>query len=265
MYRKLFLLAALMLMAGALFSQDTIYRIDRSYERCKVTEVSREEIRYKKTSHLDGPVYVISTKEVWKIVYADGDTDIFNTPGFMANAIPLRPWAVGLNGFDLMFGVITVVPEHRFRSGNVSLRFPFSVGIRTLKGDNVSSYVELYYYSSSKLYSAAIELLAFPAGRMKKWNFFMGARLEYGQVQTMRNVLNPFPPPNYTYQLYKEPFYGLGILNGFQYRPSDRVELALDAALGMLMNEENNYEMPMFRFGITMSYCIGPLPPVKQN
>ena len=58
---------------------DVIYFRDGSEIEVKVTEVSDYEIKYKWCNNLDGPTYTKRTHDVFKIKYANGEDQIFNT------------------------------------------------------------------------------------------------------------------------------------------------------------------------------------------
>ncbi|MBQ9672097.1 MAG: hypothetical protein IJV34_04510 [Prevotella sp.] len=52
---------------------------DGSIIQSKVTEVNSDNIKYKKFSNPDGPVYTISKAEILAINYENGDKDTFVT------------------------------------------------------------------------------------------------------------------------------------------------------------------------------------------
>jgi hypothetical protein len=72
-------------LSSRLFSQDTLYTTEGHIIAGKVMEISNDDIKYKKASNLDGPVYVISKADVVLIEYKNGVKDVFaktdNTTG----------------------------------------------------------------------------------------------------------------------------------------------------------------------------------------
>ena len=58
-------------------AQDTIYERNGNVINAKVTEVTQAEIKYKKTSNPDGPVYTMDKNEVTLIQYKNGSKDVF--------------------------------------------------------------------------------------------------------------------------------------------------------------------------------------------
>lgn len=60
------------------FAQDKIYKTDNTIIESKVQEVGDAEIRYKKFSNLNGPVYSIKKEDVKMIVFENGEKEIYN-------------------------------------------------------------------------------------------------------------------------------------------------------------------------------------------
>ncbi len=65
------------LIAFAAKAQDTLYLKNGNFISAKVIEIGTQEIKYKKTQNIDGPVYVINKTDVAMIEYASGYKDIF--------------------------------------------------------------------------------------------------------------------------------------------------------------------------------------------
>ena len=59
------------------WGQDIIVTRESQRIDAKVVEVSDTEVRYKKSSNLDGPVFVISTNRISSILYANGEVQMF--------------------------------------------------------------------------------------------------------------------------------------------------------------------------------------------
>lgn len=78
---KSLLLMALMLLSMLLSAQDIIITNDSQKIEAKITEVSKSEIRYKEYDNLDGPTFVLSTKDIDTIIYSSGKVKLFkHTP-----------------------------------------------------------------------------------------------------------------------------------------------------------------------------------------
>lgn len=66
-------------------AQDLILKTDRTSIEAKVTEISSDEIRYKRFSNPEGPTYVLPRDEVASIEYANGEKEYF---GAVTEAVP---------------------------------------------------------------------------------------------------------------------------------------------------------------------------------
>lgn len=60
------------------FAQDKIYKTNSTIIEAKVQEVGDAEIKYKKFSNLNGPIYNIKKEDVSMIVYENGEKEVYN-------------------------------------------------------------------------------------------------------------------------------------------------------------------------------------------
>jgi len=72
------LLPGLMLCVLSASAQDLITMTDGSTIKAKVEEITDSAIKYRKHANPTGPVYTVKLDAVSKIVYNNGETDIFN-------------------------------------------------------------------------------------------------------------------------------------------------------------------------------------------
>tara|TARA_A100001015_G_scaffold313727_1_gene421631 strand:- start:826 stop:1518 length:693 start_codon:yes stop_codon:yes gene_type:complete len=63
---------------SVIFSQDVITKKDGIDINAKITEITINEVSYKKFSNLQGPSYTISKNEILMIRYENGEKEIFN-------------------------------------------------------------------------------------------------------------------------------------------------------------------------------------------
>lgn len=63
-------------------AQDTIYFRTNEILVCKITEVSDSQIKYKKLSGTEGPVFVLSKSDLSKIIYQDGTVALIADPRY---------------------------------------------------------------------------------------------------------------------------------------------------------------------------------------
>ncbi|KAA0989247.1 hypothetical protein [Dyadobacter aurulentus] len=59
---------------------DKIFKIDRTIMEVLIEEVNKTDIAYKKISDPKGPLYAVPKKEVWKIVWNNGEVEEINSP-----------------------------------------------------------------------------------------------------------------------------------------------------------------------------------------
>lgn len=77
--KKLFIVFSLLFVAGMATAQDVIVKKDGSTITSKVEEINGTDIKYKKWSNLDGPLYSISRSEVVVINYQNGEIEVIQS------------------------------------------------------------------------------------------------------------------------------------------------------------------------------------------
>lgn len=75
---RFFILVSMILMSSSIFAQDVIVKKDRTTILSKVLEVNMSDIKYKKYSNLNGPVYTITKSDLQSINYENGEMDVFD-------------------------------------------------------------------------------------------------------------------------------------------------------------------------------------------
>ncbi len=93
-------------------SQDIIYLFTGDEIEAKLTEISSTELKYKRMDNLEGPVFVVERNKVFKVKYANGQSEVMTRPGGASapSAAPAAgaasatntssPPATGPNGFN---------------------------------------------------------------------------------------------------------------------------------------------------------------------
>lgn len=77
--KKVFTLCiGVLLAAVSLYAQDIIVTTDAQKIEAKILEVSKTEIKYKEKDNLEGPTFVLETKEISSIIYANGKVVLYN-------------------------------------------------------------------------------------------------------------------------------------------------------------------------------------------
>lgn len=74
------------------FSQDLIYQISSQEPiKCQIIEVNIDNVKYKKTSNLEGPLYTIEKTKLDKIIYSNGQIENFKITDTYATVYIIRP------------------------------------------------------------------------------------------------------------------------------------------------------------------------------
>lgn len=76
--RKFFLFIILMCTIEMAYAQDIIVTKDGSLIEAKVTEIGDTNIKYKKWSNQNGPIYTLNINQVFSIKYQNGEKEVFN-------------------------------------------------------------------------------------------------------------------------------------------------------------------------------------------
>ncbi len=71
--------ALLMITSFGAFSQDTLFTRNGQVIPAKVYEITQTDIKYKKPSNPDGPLYTISKEDIAVIEYKNGSKDVFQS------------------------------------------------------------------------------------------------------------------------------------------------------------------------------------------
>lgn len=76
--RIVFLVTTFFLFSIISHAQDIIVKKDGTVIQAKVSEIGTSEVKYKKWSNQDGPVYAIAKGEILAITYQNGEKEMFN-------------------------------------------------------------------------------------------------------------------------------------------------------------------------------------------
>jgi hypothetical protein len=77
--KHIFAIATTLLSSSLLYSQDVITLKIGEAVNGKVAEVGINEIKYYKSTNLNGPVYIVSNADVAQITYQNGTKDVFTS------------------------------------------------------------------------------------------------------------------------------------------------------------------------------------------
>lgn len=86
--RKFILCFVSLLVTVLVFAQDIIITNDAKKIEAKILEVSSSEIKYKELDNLNGPTFILSTKEISSIIYSNGKVVVYNNQQVQVNQTP---------------------------------------------------------------------------------------------------------------------------------------------------------------------------------
>ena len=91
MKRHLAFCILFLMFASTMWAQDIIVTNDAQKIEAKILEVSKTEIKYKEKSNLNGPTYILETKEISSIIYSNGKVVLYNQESTAKDSTPDKP------------------------------------------------------------------------------------------------------------------------------------------------------------------------------
>src|SRR5438552_11348675 len=145
--KQIFLLIVVLFFILAFsYSQDKIYRNNGKIIEAKILEIGSNEIRYKEFQNLDGPVYILETDRIKKVVFVNGTVqkfqDNYKDPERYAGQLNK---AIKLNFLSPLYGYTEFGFE---KSTGVGKGYELSLGIIGL---GKSETLEYNFYNSSQI------------------------------------------------------------------------------------------------------------------
>ncbi len=146
MKSKILFIALFAILSISATAQDKIYRKNGKVLEVKLIEIGASDIKYKSLNDTDGPIYVIETDRVKKIITADGKVQVFSD-----NLKDLESYdgqltkAIKINFFSPLYGYSEFGFE---KSTGVGKSYEISVGIIGL-GKSETIYDRSYISNTS--------------------------------------------------------------------------------------------------------------------
>ncbi len=78
MMKKILLTISFLIVIISVGAQDLLRKTNGDEVKVKVLEITSENIKYKKFSNIEGPLYTISKTELQEIIFENGDKETFN-------------------------------------------------------------------------------------------------------------------------------------------------------------------------------------------
>lgn len=246
-----------------LFAQDIIYKTDGSAEEVKVVQVGEDEIQYKKFSNLDGPVYVISKKDIVLITYENGEYDMVNAPAAPESlekswsSEEFAPNILNFHFLDIMYGDVTFSYERIIGSGIVGIQVPLGFGYAYHMDyfDGNDNWVKNRYFSGLGVYF-------YPFGQTQ-WRYLVGPKFIVGYGKQEDYVYYYDDNGDFLYSNLEDNegiYFKYMVENGVRFSPIKNFSVAAVLGIGVRFFPDagDSYDevRPTGHFGMNVSYCF---------
>ena len=177
---KFYLLVVLVISSVFANAQDKIYLKSGDNIEAKILEVNVDNVKYKKSSNLEGPTFTIEKSDIHMVVYQNGENQIFKET-VADKKKKSKSSKFGKNRFStdiLSFGYYgpgtSLAYERLLKDGKMGLEIPISYHV-----DGAGAIMGLAYLSDSYYgITVGTNLKFYPAGEGK--GFFVGPTLAVG-------------------------------------------------------------------------------------
>jgi hypothetical protein len=264
--KKILSILALCMIAGAMNSQDQLFKKDNTKLLVKILEVGPYEVKYKMHENPDGPVVVESRENVALVIYENGRHETITAPvlqvyhaneGIFVDQMSKADSAqfyrysnnISVNFFNFFNNEFGLLYQKDFYAGHWTLVIPFAVGIAKPNvtqstyfgnGTNAGNY-ELNH----KIYEIGAGINYIPSYRGSV-NYYIGPVLRYIKYDGSQIVsVSHTGAPYYTNIIVRNNTslsrYALSITNGFILRTRSRLNVNTFISLGF---KSDSYDSP---------------------
>ena len=146
MRKKILIVLSALFATVAIFAQDVIITTNSEKIECKITEVSKSEIKYKEKDNPDGPTFVLSTDEINSIIYSNGKVVLYDKPSEKVEKQPAQTATIVLlSGYILSGELLEMTNKHvAYLDNGVRKTIPGSqIKTVTLSNGQVKNYEQL--------------------------------------------------------------------------------------------------------------------------
>jgi hypothetical protein len=214
-------------------SQDVIHKKGGEKIKCKILNVTPEEITYRLLDEADGPTFTIEKAKLIKVVYASGRTETYvsnsslNDPELYADQLKR---AIKVNFFSPQLGYFQISYEKNIKPG---VGFELDLSLLGL-GRNIS--IDNYYEvpNTYRIVKRGAAGLAFGGGyKFIKMPNFVSKGNRYAHV-----MQGAYAKPNATIGLYKENYTTSGTMPLVKKRTVLYGSLAIDFGKQFIFGEK---------------------------
>ncbi len=251
--KKIFFLITLFICASQLLkAQDKIYRKNGKIVEAKVLEIGSAEIKYKEYNNPDGPIYILETDRIKKIVFADGKVQTF-TDNFKDKELYTgqATKAIKINFFSPLYGYTEFGYEKNIGVGK---SFEVSAGIIGLGKTDQLTYYNSQLQGVKRKQSGAFVSGGYKFGKLPDFILFGRTRMTHLMQGTYIKPILYFghysenmliEKGNNLYDVGKQnvTFGALQIEVGRQWVLGDKVTLDIYEGLGYgVDNKKDSYQ-----------------------
>ena len=236
MNKRIFIsISMLSVMFFGLSAQDIIVTKDSRRIEAKMTEVNKDDVKYKSFANQDGPTYTLLKRDIASIIYQNGQVEVFETSGTQPST-PARTSEIRGPHLKNFYTGIYFNPLGMAVLNGASLGAEFTIARKFI----IEPYLR---FPGTSLYFVLEEGAENGIGFGFAAKYFTGGRRGGFYVG-----------PNFEYNLldYEDPFLFLGTNLGYKFQFSSGFYMRLGASLGAQI--EIDYEtIPWVNF----DFCIG--------
>ena len=272
-----FVTAIAVIISCSVYAQDKIYKTDGTVIESKVKKVDPTTVIYRRFDNQDGPEYTILKKQVNKIVYQNGTTDVFDDAAgkgdkerssksragngarvakkYGDNFISITPavYTASVDGTINDAGIGATYERLLDKNGHIGISVPVMICFASSKDFNNYTY---YYYGSGSVtnnYSGNYHsfyfmpgLKFYPApGRVAvryslEASLFCAFGTEPVGVYDYNNYGSGAVQTNSPYDTYHYTMFGLMLSNSVNITAGKHAYLALDLGMGVPLSDNRH-------------------------
>lgn len=251
---------ALLMSVNLIYAQDKIVFKDGKIIEGKIIEVTPADIKYKNPSLPDGPLYIVSKRELNSLIFENGTIELIqnsqNKKGVkeiipQKNRIVINYFIPYVGSTDEMrtFTTLGIWYERRLNSF-FSVKIPFEINTASYNQSFMIGFMPKFYFNRNKIIQgfAGPEILI-GVGKDRYYNYYYNY-YDYNYSATSNTSNRPA-------------FMNTAAANvGMSINPVERFNITMDMGLGVnVFNyfsstefQDQNYPKFLFKLGLGMGY-----------
>ncbi len=225
----IFIVIVTVLISKNINAQDKIFLKSGDKIEAKIIEVNIDNLKYKKISNQNGPVFTIPKKDIHMVEYENGESDIFKekTIEFKRNRINLDVLVYMYNG------PLSISYERLNESGKIGYEIPINLHMNEGEYVGLTTGLNIKYYVSG----SAKGFYVGPTLALGAFDYYYEDGDYYFDYDTVFSVVP-------------------GAKLGYQYQLSNLFGLSLGGTVGYIIPFEGNYQGDIaysINFGLNFS------------